>query len=302
MTCLHCKAETTNGLALCEMCQYAASQWLTYLPIYFRNLARQQRPGRPNGSLGTSGQWLIRRGEVDTSLIPKALGKAVNDLTTWVRCLADDRGIDMPEADTEADTVTACCAFLAEHLTSVATLEWAGQCLRDIDKHHRALLALTETAVPGWYAGACRQITGRSMEGDIFECGTSTYVVPGLTWVTCHSCGATTAARDHLPVILEEASEWLARPHHLARAVVALVDTEQSVVRLRKRINKWGDRGRIKRHQHTTRDHVFDIETETIVVADVPLGYPRYRLGDVLDALAVEGATRLDEPLDAAVG
>jgi hypothetical protein len=72
-----------------------------------------------------------------------------------------------------------------------------------------------------------------------------TYVVPGLTWVTCRACGSTTYARDHLETILTEASDWIARPKALAEAIVALVDTEQSVPRLHERIKKWGHRERI---------------------------------------------------------
>lgn len=293
MTCLNCRAETTNGLALCETCQYGVGVWLTYLPIHFRNLSRNQRPGRPNGSMGTAGTWLIRRGEIDPSLIPKALDQAHNMLTTWARAFTDDRTTDLPDAaDTEAQTVTALCEWFTDHLTSVATLEWAGQFVRDIGKHERALSELTQSAVPGWYAGTCRQVTGRDMEGNVYICGTETYVVPGLTWVTCSGCGATTAARDHLPVILEEARGWVARPKALAEAVVALVDTEQSPRRLFERIHKWGQRGRIKAIRRVTRDYAYDEAAERIVVVDVEVGNPKYRLGEVLDRLAVEGATR----------
>ena len=302
MNCLHCRAETTNGLALCETCQYGVGVWLTYLPIHFRNLSRNQRPGRPNGSMGTSGQWLIRRGEVDPSLIPKALDKAHNMLTTWQRVLLDDRGVEVCETETEAEAATVLCGLFADHLTSIATLEWAGQFVRDVGKHEKALSELTQTAVPGWYAGTCRQTTGRDMEGNTYICGTETYVVPGLTWVTCSGCGATTAARDHLPVILEEARGWVARPKALAEAIVALVDTEQSPRRLFERIHKWGQRGRIDAIRRMTRDYAYDDATEQIVVVDVEVGHPKYRLGEVLDRLAVEGATRLNGDVTAKAG
>lgn len=296
MTCQHCRAETTNGLALCELCQEAVRTYFTYLPIYFRNLARQQRPGRPNGSLSTSGQWLIRRGETDTSLIPRALGSVVNDLTTWARALADDRGVDLPDVETETETVAALCALLVQHLTSIATLEWAGQFVRDVSRHERTLRQLTETAVPGWYAGACRQSTGRDMEGNEHTCGASTYVVPGLTWVTCRSCGATTYARDHLDAVIEEAREWLARPKRLAEAIVALVDTEQSVPRLYERIKKWEQREKIAGVQRTERGYEWSEDEERFVVAVLDVGPKRYRLGDVLDLVFTEGATRLNAP------
>ena len=38
--CLHCAAETSNGLALCDLCRRAAETCLEFIPIYFGNLAR----------------------------------------------------------------------------------------------------------------------------------------------------------------------------------------------------------------------------------------------------------------------
>lgn len=277
--CLHCGVTNSNGLALCELCRYKAARIFEMLPVYIRNLSRQRRPGRPNGSLGVSGQWLIRRGETEGSKINAALDRAFNDLDTWAECLSNDRGVEMPKADTDAETAVALCAVLEEHLTSIATLEWAGEFVRQIAKHEQALCQLTLTAVPGWYAGTCRQVTGRTMEGDVFVCGADTFVVPGMTWVTCAGCGVTTYARDHLDVILDEARPWVAAPMRLAEAIVALVDTEASTVRLHERIKKWGQR------EHIDTFRRLDDEGDEV-------GPRRYRLGDVMDRLAVEGETR----------
>lgn len=292
MTCLHCGATTTNGLALCELCRRFASASLDVLPIYFRNLARQQRPGRPNGSLGTSGEWIIRRGETEGSAVIAALGRAVNDLTTWARALTDDRGVDLPDADTETATVAAVCRMLTEHLTSIATLEWAGQFVRDLARHERVLRALSESVVPGWYAGACKRRVRMKTEDDEGLCGVDTYVIPGLTWVTCNACGSTTYARDHLDTVLAEASDWTARPKALAVAIVALVDTEPSIQRLYTRIRQWAHQGDIEAIRHTTRDHVWSDEVQDLVVADVEVGHARYRFGDVLDRVLANGAPR----------
>lgn len=160
---------------------------------------------------------------------------------------------------------------------TVATLEWCGEFVRDLGQHEAVLRGLTETAVPGWYAGACR----RKIAMDA-TCGAPTYVVPGLTWVACGSCGATTYARDHLDTILDEARTWVARPMRLAEAVVALVDTELSAPRLHKRISKWGER------QQITAVRKLDGDGD-------PVGPKRYRFGEVLDRLKAEGATRLDD-------
>lgn len=265
MNCLHCHAETTNGLALCDLCQRKASDCLTSLPVYFRNLARQRRPGRPNGSVSGGGGGAADDGIPVTTLV----GRASNDIDTWARTLAEERPIELPECETEVDTFAATCDLLRVSLVSIATLEWGGQFIREIAKHDRVLRAATETLIPGWYAGACKR------------CGCETYVVPGLTWVTCGGCGVTTFAQDHLDVVLIEASDWVAAPMRLAEAVVALVDTELSITRLHKRISKWGERGRIDVLRRLDSD-------------GDPVGPKRFRLGQVLDALLSEGATRLE--------
>lgn len=283
--CLDCGAETTNGLALCEGHQDFASRCLEWLPVYFKNLSRWRRPARPNGSLGASGQWLIQRGESEGSRIATALEHVANDLDTRARMLTDDRGILPEPGETDAETVEALCMFLDVHLTSIATLDWAGDLVRDLRRHEDMLRLLTETAVPGWYSGACQRVTGRDMEGNIYRCGAATYVVPGLTWVTCTGCGLTTYARDHLDVVLEEASDWIARPMRLAEAIVALVDTEQSVARLHKRISKWGERGPDRGGVCTVRRKDADGDE---------VGPKMFRFGDVMERLLSEGPTRLE--------
>lgn len=270
-TCLHCGAETSNGLVLCDLSQMKAAKSLDLLPVYFRNLSRW-RPGRA-GSRPVPGSRVLYDGEEHTGddRIARALEGASNAVGTWARALADDRGIKLPSTDTEADQVTALCRLLAEHLTSIGTLEWAGEFVNQLDQHEARLRTLTEDAAPGWYAGGCKR------------CDSGTYVVPGLTWVTCRGCGTTTYARDHLDTILEEAADWVAPPKRLAEAIVAMVDGEQSVPRLHKRISKWGERGRIVTHRRVDED-------------GDEVGAKRHRLGDVLGMLAVEGQTRQGEP------
>ena len=98
--------------------------------------------------------------------------------------------------------------------------------------------------------------------------------IPGITWVTCGGCGATTYARDHLEVVLDEARDWVARPKALAEAVVALVDTEQSVPRMLERIKKWSQREPL-----LPTFRALDAEGDEV-------GPKRHRLGDVLDRIA----------------
>lgn len=264
--CLHCGAETSNGLALCDLSQRKASDVLDAIPVYFRNLARW-RPGRagPRPVPGSRVLYDGERHDGSSDRIARALEDVGNDVAGWARVLHEDRGIELPDTDSEADQIAACCDLLAHHLTSVATLEWAGEFVRKLVGHERRLDALTDV-VPGWYAGGCKQV--RTLEGHL--CGSGVYVVPGLTWVTCRACGSTTAARDHLETVLEEARDWVARPKHLAEALVALLDTEQSVEKLWGRIRKWESLGWITAYRRIDQD-------------GDPAGPKRYRLGDVLD-------------------
>jgi len=159
---------------------------------------------------------------------------------------------------------------------SIATLEWAGELVRDLRHHDDKLRGLIDL-VPGWYAGSCqRKVTMET------KCGAPMFVMPGLTWVTCPSCGSTTAARDHLDVILDEASDWLARPKVMAEALVALLDSEQSVPRLYTRLRQWAHQGDLEPVHHTTRDYEWSDEHQRLIVTDQPTGFARYRLGDVL--------------------
>lgn len=271
MICLHCSATTTNGLALCDLSQMQAAKALEFVPVYFRNLARW-RPGRA-GSRQVPGSRVLWDGEPRdgaSDRVSRALDEASASIIAWARALADDRSLEIPEADDEAGSVGVACRLLTENLTSVGTLEWAGTFVNELSEHEEMLRLLTEDVAPGWYAGGCtNEVNGH-------RCDSGTYVVPGLTWVTCRACGVTTYARDHLETILDEAREWVARPKAIAGAIVALVDTEPSVPQLHDRIRQWSARGRLIAHRDVEVNGLGD---------QVEVGAKRYRLGDVLDIL-----------------
>lgn len=259
--CLSCGAETDNGLALCAMCHRAVSTNLEFTAIYYRNLARW-RPGRAGsrpvpGSREPAGAF---PGPSDDR-IGRALDETGAELVGHMAQLIDDRPfVAMPQFDDEAGQAVAICESLAEHLTTMSTLDWVGDFVASMRRIEGRLRGLTEAYIPGWYAGACR------------TCTLPTYVVPGLTWVTCGGCGSTTYARDHLDIVIDEARDWVARPKAVAEALVALLDSEPSVPRLHDRIRKWESLGWL------TAIRRLDADGD-------PIGPKRYRLGDVLDRL-----------------
>lgn len=271
---IHCGAETTNGLALCELCQRKAKTDLEFLPVYFRNLARW-RPGGA-GSRSVPSSCEPRSANTSGDRVGKAMDAAGNDLTTWARALVDDRPQlarlhdRLIAADIEEHEVMAwLCRGFDRYLPSIAMLDWCGQFVADIAEHEETLQKLTLDVVPGWYAGSCRR------------CEAATYVVPGLTWVTCGGCGVTTFARDHVETILTEARGWIAPPKALAGAIVAMLDSELSVERLHERIRQWSFRERVSAVRRLDSD-------------GDEVGAKRYRLGEVLDVLLADGATRIE--------
>lgn len=276
--CLHCSAPTTNGLVLCDLSQAKAAKDLEFIPVYFRNLSRW-RPGRA-GSRPVPGSRVLYDGEDHTGnpdRIQRALEQASNDLTRLAERLTTERGLPMPGCDTEADQVTALCRLLAEHATTISAATWAGVFVAKLDLHEQTLRQFTEDVAPGWYAGACTQKIADTPDSPLL-CGASVYVVPGLTWVTCRTCGVTTYARDHLDTVLDEARTWVARPKAIAEAIVALVDTEQSVPQLHDRIRQWGSRGHLKGVRE------LDCDGDEV-------GPKRFRMGDVLDLVLARNAS-----------
>lgn len=305
--CDHCGAETSHGLALCTGCQSMFLMLVEQIPIHFRNLSRWRPSIATSDRKRTKSEDLVKvmariheTGEIDglgrpagfraavtDDRIPRLLDEAHADLTGWALSLADDRPelarvIDRILAMDAEPCVRLLCALLTKRVMTLTTLPWVRDLVHGVMAMHHRLEAETMRSVPGWYAGACKR------------CGTDTRVVPGLTYTTCQTCGMTTAARDHLEVILDEARGWVARPKALAEALVALVDTEQSVPRLYERIKRWGqpDRQKITPVVVMRRAHVFDLEAETIVVGEEPAGHARYRFGEVYDVLMTAGATR----------
>jgi hypothetical protein len=286
--CLHCGAETSNGLALCELCRRAVMVNLEFIAVYFRNLSRW-RPGRA-GTRDVPGSREPRIPlPTEGDAVSRALDESHADLTGWARSLADDRPgmarvIERILGCDEEPTARLLCVLFARRIDSLSTLEWIGEFARGTQRIESRLGSLTVRCVPGWYAGACRR------------CEVPTFVVPGLTWVTCGGCGTTTYARDHLEVVLDEAREWVGRPKALAEALVALLDTEMSVPRLYERIHKWGQREKIPTIRRTQRAHAFDMDAERIIVITEEFGPPRFRLGDILDEMDRERRAHADAP------
>jgi len=249
---------------------------LEWTPVHFRNLARLKSPPRLNASLPRWEPPSVREAEPvkrrsgGLVQIGNALSLAHADLVGWAQSLREDRPQLADELDAlgsldEPGFVTAFCGLLVDHVSTLLTLPWCGELLAGLTRMERRLGRLSDEWVPGWYAGKC-------------ECGTACYVEPGVTWVTCPGCGATTAASDHIDVILREAADWCARPKGtagkpgIAEVVVALT-RETSVTTVANRIRNW--------HKYGGLMACYAVDRDGDPIPNAKL----YRLGDIIDRL-----------------
>lgn len=271
-TCLFCQATTTNGLALCGRCQQTLSVALVNIAAYYSDALRIQ-PGQR-----------VKVRSAYKSAPPPPVAPNIDPVTIatdyvaaivvgWVRNLEDDR----PEIKRAPGDFTKVCAWLEDHITTIATLAWAGDMLTEMIDCERRLQRLIDRSDTGWYAGVCGNEIGReTVDGEVVAvtCERNLYGTVGSSWVRCPECGRTWDAGWRREVMLHEARNQLAPVSVVARAVVGLMEDQVNVQRLANRIDQWVSRGKL--HDLGVR-----------VLED---GKPHrvYRLGDVFDLLGYD--------------
>lgn len=261
--CLSCHAETSNGLALCDRCRHTFSVACVNTAAYFTDVDRI-RPGRRVKVRAAYQSTPPPGSEVFVDAIGEALDHAATIVFGWCRNLEDDRpGLTMP------DITERRCGWLESHVVTIGTLEWAGECLREMRDCERMLRRILDRADTGRYAGLCGNEIGREDTPDgpqTVACERHLYVSAGSSWVVCPECGRTWNAEERREAMLAVARKELAPVRTIARVVVALTD-EPSAERLTRRIEQW-----VRREQ--LRDY-------GVRVLD---GHPRrvYRIDDVL--------------------
>lgn len=291
--CLHCGAETSNGLALCGGCITTATVSLVNIASYHTdalNIQPGERVKVRSAYQSTPPPALDPRHDP----VSAVCGHVDAIIVGWVRNLEDDRAIE-----TKAHTTTAACAWLEQHLTTIGTLDWAGEFVREMRDCEGRLERLLDRTDTGWYAGRCENVlegerlhdgqtcacacheTGAcDMPGGCGDAGVigavlcprPLYVNRGKGWVRCPECGMTWDAEARRVRLVKQAADELAPVRALARVIVGITD-EVSEERLTRRIEKWIDRKQL--HDYGVR--VLD-------------GRPRrvYRIGDVLKLVTGE--------------
>lgn len=269
--CMSCTATTTNGIALCERCQHTLSVAFVNVAAFYSDVLRIQ-PGQR-----------VRVRSAYTSAPPPPVTPSIDPISAttnyvdaivvgWVRNLVDDRpGISQPPAD-----IVKACAWLEDHISTIVTLEWAGECLREMRDCERELQRLVDRSDTGWYAGVCGNEIGREVNEDgetvPQTCPRSLYGTQSSAWVLCPECGRTWDAAQRRDLMIREARDEVAPVQAIAKACVGLLDGEVSVQRLANRIDQW-----------VKREKLHSMGVRVLVEGGKPQRV--YRIGDVFDLL-----------------
>jgi len=273
--CQGCGADQTNGLSLCGTCRPTLSMALTNAAAFYTDVLRI-KPGqrvRVRSAYQSTPPPLT-----DVTFDPVTVATCHVDaiVVGWVRNLCDDRPmIGQPPAD-----VVRAMTWLEAHISTIATLEWGGECLREMRECERVLQRLLDKSDTGWHAGVCGNEVGREdVDGESVEllCPRRLYGVQSTAWVRCPECGRTWDAKQRRDVMMAEARDVAAPVTVIARAVVGLLDTETSVERLANRIDQWVKRKRLR-------------SMGVRVIDGRPL--QTYRIGDVFDLLGADAAPK----------
>ena len=272
MTCLHCHATTTNGLALCETCQTTLTVACVNTAAYFADVDRI-RPGQRVKVRSAYKSTPPPATEPRRDPIADALDEVATILFGWCRNLEDDR----PNVPAMPATTERRCGWLESHIATISTLEWAGECVREMVECEQTLRRILDRSDTGNYAGICGNEIGRQEvdeDGEVaaVTCSRHLYKSANTAWVTCPECGRCWDAEQRREQMRKQAADELAPVRVIAKIVVELT-SESSVERLTRRIEQWVHREKLPDYGVRVLD-----------------GSPKrvYRIGDVLKLVAGE--------------
>lgn len=251
MNCLHCTADVTNGLALCDRCQNTLRAALVNVAAYYGDVDNIQ-PGqrvKVRSAYQSTPPPEVKPG---ADKISESLSHAAVIVIGWARNFADDR----PQAAAMPTTLVRVCGWLESHVSSIATLEWAGECLRELMDVERQLRRILDKADTGQFAGPCGNEVGREeVDGETvpLTCQRGLYSTASSNWVRCPECGRTWNSKERREVMRRESEDRVAPVRVLARIAVGLTD-EVSEERLIRRIEQWVRRDQLQSAGHRYLD------------------------------------------------
>lgn len=273
MECLGCTATTTNGLAMCGACLDTLSMACANVAAYYADVEKIQ-PGQGVRSRSTPRSTPPPGFEPErVDRISETLDHVVMIAVGWARNLLDDR----PTVGAMPTTLRGVVGWLESHRVTIATLEWAGECLREMLDCERRLQRLLDRSDTGRFVGTCYADLGEDDEGPV-TCDRALYASDSVTYVRCPQCGVQHEVAERRRQLAEATRDELAPVRTIARIVVGLLPEEPSEERLTRRIERWIDRGLLSDYGVRVLD-----------------GRPRrvYRIGDVLDRLNVDAVRKV---------
>lgn len=274
MNCLHCTATVNNGLALCDRCQHTLRESFVNVSAYYGDVDNIQPGQRVRvRSAYQSTPPPLSTDAVDQ--ISNALDEAATVIVGWARNLADDR----PQVGQLPSSIQTACGWLESYVASIATLEWAAECLREMQQVERSLRRILDKADTGQFAGPCGNEIGREEvngESVPLTCQRGLYSVVSSNWVRCPECGRTWDAKERRDVMRRESEDRVVPVRVLARIAVGLTD-EVSEERLIRRIEKWVERKQL----HPAGSRYLDGRLRKV-----------YRIGDVIRLVSKEHAPK----------
>lgn len=243
-SCMWCTAKTSNGLALCQRCQTTLSVSLVNVAAYFADVDRI-RPGQRVKVRSAYRSAPPPSIEPAPDRIAEALDHVATIVFGWCQNLEDDRPGVTPELPMLTERR---CGWLEACVTSIATLPWAAECLREIRDCERMLKTILDRSDTGRYVGVCGNEIGRSeLDGEVVSvsCQRHLYLPPTTDWVTCPECGRSWNGKERQQAMVAMARDELAPIRVIASVIVQLVDEESSVERLTRRIEQWVQREKL---------------------------------------------------------
>lgn len=206
-----------------------------------RDVAQRQARRGSGGGSGKPGSTL----PIDLTATAK-LDAVVNSLGTWVRVIAEERGVPAEihgdgimgagERDRVGrdgrDDLSGSARWLRGHCEWMRHRPEVDEFLTDVEACARVIRSIAD------HAADKRVIVG------MCDCGKTLYAPRGRQVITCPDCEAhwdVDVSRDGLRGHLDERLVTAAEAAHLA----GFLDTDRSGEQIRKLVNKWAERGEL---------------------------------------------------------
>ncbi|GAA2696451.1 hypothetical protein [Actinoplanes palleronii] len=296
--CVRCDRPTPDGYA-CHPCSRLAAAWLAEIADMTqaaRDVAqRQARYGTGGGASGKPGSSL----PIDLGATAR-LDAVQNQLSTWVRMIAEERGpaaeinpgasggstggTGHPQAD--RDDLRASAEWLARHCEWMRHRPEVDEFLTDVEACARVIRGIARGPAAQRYLGPCgADRNAEFAEGlaDMPRCEGDVYGPQGGQRGTCRTCGAQVDQAKRRAWLDDQVRDKAFRAAHIADAYRINVNTIRSWAL--ERPEKRAENGVVIQQARPAKLQAHDYDL---------LGRPRYLLGDVFD-LAAEAAARRAE-------